>query len=160
MADTQGVPNSDVIERAFGPDQVVAFRRQFQMSHVTNLRVDSLHKTPRNERRLEPLNAGRMAVDGHDGASRQVGEMQRLATDSTPQIDHPGSTGKSHAETESSGGAITIARSLPGQALKHLKEYLQETGILLVQGGSVFRSCRTFELRPRLGRAVAPATNS
>lgn len=81
MADTQGVPNSDVIESAFGPDQVVAFPRQFQMGHITNLRVDSLRKTSHGEYRLEPLNTGGMTIDGHDGTSSHVGKMQRLATD-------------------------------------------------------------------------------
>jgi len=41
------------------------------MCHIANLRLDSLPKTSHSNCHLQPLDAGRMAVDGHDGARRQ-----------------------------------------------------------------------------------------
>jgi len=79
-----------------------------------------------------------------------------LGADSTAQIGDHRRSGKPCAETKGFCSAITIARALPGQALKHLKEYLKETGTVLVHGcyTIVRHSC------PRFARAFADRNHS
>jgi len=139
MADLEGAPKADAVERTLRPDEIETSKRLLRTGHISDDRADALRKPARLNSRLKLLDARRVAIDCQDGARGQFGKLQGLSADSAPEVEDRRKIRQLVTKTKSSCGARTVAGALAGQAFIDLKEDFPETGTDLFHG---FRGLR------------------
>lgn len=126
MTDRQRGWEPEVVERAFGPDEVVGRRRLLQPAHIAHPGLDTWRKSAFGDGSLEPLDGGRMAIDGEDRARGEVCKVECLRAGPAAEVEDGWGGRQLAAQAKRLLRGSAIARALAWEGFEDLKEELPE----------------------------------